>query len=185
MQTKAADPSRANRGDDRKFRLSESRRRLIQLARARLAMEDADYRAMLERVAGVRSSVDLAADGFEAVMREFKRLGFVSSRDAPTYGGKRLGMATPKQLALIRSLWRKYAGRDDDASLIRFVEKKVEVTHLRFLGSEAAGRVICILRSMKRWRGEHPRPNAKARAARSLQATLPIEPTLDENKPPF
>lgn len=42
-------------------------------------MDDADYRAMLKRIAGVDSAKKLTPTGVARVMREFKRLGFTAT----------------------------------------------------------------------------------------------------------
>jgi len=48
----------------------------IHIARQQLGMDDDIYRALLGRVAGVRSSKDLSSRQASAVLREFERLGF-------------------------------------------------------------------------------------------------------------
>ncbi|MFA7238706.1 MAG: regulatory protein GemA [Sulfuricellaceae bacterium] len=63
-------------------RLAASRKK-IHVARRQLNMDDADYRALLRRAAGVESSADIRRlDRIDAVMAEFRRLGFkdVSAR---------------------------------------------------------------------------------------------------------
>lgn len=47
----------------------------IHLAAAQLGLDEETYRALIERVAGVRSAGDLDADGRRAVIRELVRLG--------------------------------------------------------------------------------------------------------------
>jgi phage gp16-like protein len=54
-----------------------SKLKLIQVAKHDLEMPDEDYRALLMRIAGVKSSRDLTEEEFDAVMAEFKRMGFV------------------------------------------------------------------------------------------------------------
>lgn len=48
----------------------------IHIAKAQLGMDDDAYRALLARVAGVRSAKDLGPRQIGAVLREFERLGF-------------------------------------------------------------------------------------------------------------
>lgn len=57
-------------------------RKKIHVARRQLNMDDADYRALLQRAAGVVSSADIRQSGqLDAVMAEFRRLGF---KDKPS-----------------------------------------------------------------------------------------------------
>lgn len=49
----------------------------IHIARQQLNMDDESYRAMLQRVAGVKSSKDLGPRQMSAVLAAFQRLGFV------------------------------------------------------------------------------------------------------------
>lgn len=63
----------------------------IHIAKAQLGLDDETYRALLARVAGVRSAKDLTARQVGAVLREFERLGFQSKPST-----KRAGRAKPK-----------------------------------------------------------------------------------------
>lgn len=56
-------------------------------------MHDDDYRAMLQRIAGVASAKYLTANGVKMVLQEFKRLGF---EPAPA---KSAGRKTPRTTA--------------------------------------------------------------------------------------
>lgn len=51
--------------------------KLIKTAMGQLGMDDATYRAMLQRVAGVNSCKNLTPLGVARVLRELNRLGFV------------------------------------------------------------------------------------------------------------
>jgi phage gp16-like protein len=145
--------------------ITDAQRKLIHLARRRLELTEEDYRALLQRVAGVASSNDLDGDaGVNAVMQEFGRLGFKTVQQAPKYG-ERWGWATQKQLDLIRSLWRKYAGTEEEAGLERFLEKQFKVTSLRFLDFRTAQKVITTFKRMAEWRDDHPR----SRKTRSIE----------------
>ncbi len=59
----------------------------IHIAKKDLGLDDETYRALLERVAGVRSAKDLSPRQFEAVLAEFVRLGW-SSAPAKKQGRK-------------------------------------------------------------------------------------------------
>ena len=81
-------------------------------------------------------------------MRRFQALGFKPSANPPTYGD-RAGMATPAQVAYIRSLWKEYTdGIGDDRSLGKWLQRTVKVSDLRFVSYGAARKAIAGLRAM-------------------------------------
>lgn len=121
---------------------------LVHVARRRLGLDEATYRALLMRAAGVASSSALTPQGFDRVMKEFRRLGFISDAHARTYG-ERAGMASPKQLAAIRRLWREFTdGTGDDLSLGKWLKGKWSIEHPRFLPEYEAGRAVAGLHAM-------------------------------------
>lgn len=120
---------------------------LIHVARNRLDMDDAGYRALLQRAAGVSSSKDLDERGFEAVMAEFARLGFHSTKGR-TQTSSRAGMASAAQVGKIRGLWEAYSGSSDDLRLGRWLERHFHVSNVRFLQDWNAGKAIAILIKM-------------------------------------
>jgi len=126
---------------------------MIHVGKSQLHMADEDYRALLLRVAGVRSSTDLEEHGFEALMAEFERLGFRKvKRRTPTV--RREGMATPAQLGKILGLWKSYSGEDDHLHMRRWLEKYCHVSHVRFLDDRRASKAIVALEKMKAWRAK-------------------------------
>jgi phage gp16-like protein len=144
--------------------ITDQQSKLIHLAKRRLNMLDADYRAMLQRVAGVASSNDLGDASFSAVMAELGRLGFQTVQQAPQYG-ERCGWATEAQINYIRSLWRKWAGTEDEAGMAHFLDKHFKVSSLRFLDSATVPKVIATFKRMAEQRKTHPRKRAKASPA--------------------
>jgi len=140
-------------------RLSNKKVGLVHVAKQKLGLSDDLYRDILRRVAGVDSARDLDDAGFDRVMTEFGRLGFVST-GRKRYYGDRFGMASAKQVTLIRALWREYtAGAADEAALDRWIKRTFHVDSLRFVDAETAHKVVGALKQMKR-RG--PPPEAKA-----------------------
>ena len=135
--------------------ITSKQKALIHVAKAQLGMEDEDYRAMLARVAGVASSAQLDAAGFERVTAELERLGFRNPRSR-LQGASREGMATPAQLGRIRSLWKAYSGRDDELALGHWLEKHFHVSNLRFLEDWRASKAVAVLERMATWRKAHP-----------------------------
>src|SRR5258708_24993478 len=99
--------------------ISKQQKAVIHVAKSQLHMADEDYRALLLRVAGVRSSSDLEEPGFEALMAELERLGFrlIKSRVQP---GRREGMATPTHVSKNSELWKDFSGKQDDLEVGRW-----------------------------------------------------------------
>jgi len=110
-------------------------------------MTDEDYRALLQRVAGVSSSVELDDVSFDAVMVELERLGFRSAKHR-TPAARREGMATPAQVGRIRALWKAYTGVYDEPGLEHWLEVHLHASSLRFLDAWRGGKAVAILEKM-------------------------------------
>lgn len=134
--------------------ITDQQRKLIHVAKRRIHMTDADYRAMLQGVAGVASSNDLDEASFSAVMAELGRLGFQTVQKAPQYG-ERQGWATEAQINYLRSLFRKYSGSEEESRLEHFLEKQFHVSSLRFLDSATVPKVIKTFKRMAEYRKTH------------------------------
>ena len=129
--------------------LTRKQTALIHVAKKQLGLGDADYRAVLLDAAGVDTSTDLDNDGFDAVLKRLKALGFKPSADPPSYGNRAASMATPAQVAYIWSLWKEYTdGTGDDRSLGKWLQRTVKVSDLRFVSYGAARKAITGLRAM-------------------------------------
>ena len=124
-----------------------SKKALLHVAKGRLGLSDTDYRELLFRAAGVRSSNELDPPGFERVMREFERLGFQSEHGQHGLG-LREGKATVAQVATIRRLYRRYTGSRDDRRLDRWLEIHFHVSNPRFLDATEAGKAVAVLEKM-------------------------------------
>lgn len=123
---------------------------LVHVAKKQLQLTDGQYRAVLRQEAGVESSRELDVEGFERVMQYMAALGFRSSFTR-TFYGHRPGMATPRQVGLIRELWQEYTdGKGTEASLAKWLDRTFHVSALRFLPKEAAPKAIGALRTMKK-----------------------------------
>lgn len=136
-----------------------SRLALIHTAKRALKMNDEDYRALLLRAAGVNSSSDLTLKGFDAVMTEFNRLGFASTktkRKPKGAGGAAPNRPTPSQWRLIEDR-AKRVGYDglDDPRFIAWVKPRAKVEHPRFLDMEGAQRIIGALGNWIERKTEH------------------------------
>lgn len=130
--------------------ISAKQIQIIHVAKAKLGLDDESYRTILGQVAGVTSSRDLKRAGFRAVMEYFAKLGFAPSGE-PGHGfGERAAMASPKQVELIRALWREFKGEAaDDFSLGRWLERSFHRSSVRFLGYDQAHKAIGALKKMK------------------------------------
>lgn len=140
-------------------RVFGSKLKLIQIAKRTLSMTDEDYRALLLRVGGVKSSSDLTLDGFNSVMVEFNRLGFTSAkskRKPKGAGGTAPNHPTPAQWRLIEEL-AKHVGYEglEDPRFIAWVKPRGKVEHPRFLDNAGAQRVIAALNNWIERKAEH------------------------------
>lgn len=121
---------------------------LVHLAAKRLGFADDVYRSILfHHGGGVTSANDLSPAGFEGVMAYYAAWGFRSDWTKRTFGA-RPGMASPRQVDLIRRLWREWSGGDDDGAMNTWLERSFHVSALRFLTSEGADKAINGLRAM-------------------------------------
>lgn len=71
----------------------------IHVAKAQLGLDDETYRALLARIAGVRSAKDLNKRQIGAVLAEFERLGF--KPNTPKKAGRAVPKAAPGRAAMI------------------------------------------------------------------------------------
>lgn len=128
--------------------LAAKRVAVVHVARRQLGLGEEDYRAVLRQFGnGAESAKDLDEDGFEGVMERFDAFGFRSTWKRRHYGN-RPGRASPRQVALIRHLWREWADAEGDAALDRWLENSFKVSSLRFLTSEGAQQAISALKAM-------------------------------------
>ncbi|KAF0136581.1 MAG: hypothetical protein FD139_3266 [Methylocystaceae bacterium] len=133
--------------------LNAKQLRLVQIVKRQLALDEETYRHLLREAAGVESAKDLDNVGLNAFVREAKRLGFRHT-SATSFGARR-GMATPKQVAVIRKLWEEWSTIDgSEKALNAWIERSYGVSALRFLSLDAAGKAINGLRAMIRRKAE-------------------------------
>ena len=135
--------------------------RIIHVAKRQTGMDDEYYHALLKTAAGVETCKDLDDPGFERVMAAFKLAGFQSVA-AKTNLGDRPGMATPRQISMIKSLWKRYTKSEDPRRLGRWLETHFHVSDLRFLQDWRAGKAIAILQKMNLQRPKQKRAQVKS-----------------------
>lgn len=128
----------------------------IHIARKELAMEDEDYRALLQRVAGVASSRDLDAGGLDRVLAELRRLGFKPKPGAQAgkAGQPPRKLADDAQSRMMRGLWIElhdlgYVRDPSEAALAAFCKRQTKVEALQWLSGEQAEKLI---EELKKWR---------------------------------
>jgi phage gp16-like protein len=117
----------------------------IHLAKKKLGLDDAEYRALLKRIAGVTSAAELTADGQALVLDEFKRLGWKPG--APKGAGRVVRESDEPQIRMIRGLWLELrdlgALRDESQrALSRFCKRVAGVEAVEWLDARGAGKVI-------------------------------------------
>ena len=128
--------------------LSRKQSALIHIAKKQLGLTDEQYRTILRVYTGFESSKHLDQRDFEAVMQHMAALGFRSDFTKSFYG-QRPGMASPRQVALIRKLWGEYTGdKGDDSSLGKWLTRTFKVSSLRFVTHEQAPKAIAALKAM-------------------------------------
>lgn len=122
---------------------------LLHVAAKQLGLDEDTYRAALQVHGGTVSAKELDTRGFERVMAYFTACGFRSTWTQRTFG-KRAGMASPRQVDMIRSLWEEWSGQADEQALNGWLERSYQVSALRFLTAGAASKAITGLKAMIR-----------------------------------
>lgn len=137
--------------------ITKAQKSLIHVAKARLGMEEADYRALLLRAAGVDSSTRLDQVGFEAAMAEFERLGFQPTAASKPLGGAGPDRPTRKQWGLVAKLAKEkgFTG-PDDRHLATLCRKVAKVDHPRFLDRRGMRNLILAMKRWIYWGKTHP-----------------------------
>lgn len=122
---------------------------LLHVAKSRVGLSDKHYRCALVEVAGVTSSTELDAHGFDAMMGLFEWMGFKPLAPRGEDYGARTGMASFAQIQLIRTIWAEYSSGAQEDALNKWLERSFKVSSLRFLSAAVAPKVITALKAMK------------------------------------
>lgn len=126
--------------------MNAKRVQLVQVARRKLGLDEASYRAILRDYGGADSAKALDDRGFSMVMDRFRYLGFVSDQRKMSFSVyDRIGMASTGQVALIRELWSKLSKDGSSAALDKWISR-FGVDALRFVDDRTAIRIIGALR---------------------------------------
>ncbi len=128
---------------------------LIHIAKGKLGLDDAEYRAILERKTGKTSSKGMSMSELEAVLEHMRTIGF-EDRSGGKPGGKAraVKLADDPQSRLIRHLWltlRDLAGgvrNSSEQALAAYVKRQTGVERLEWLTTHQAASVI---EALKKW----------------------------------
>lgn len=158
------------------LRIGRARISVIHVAKTALQLDDAGYRALLQRAAGVTSSKALDDAGFDVVMTEFARLGFTSTAAAERAAeqSRRRTHATYAQQQCILAKWEAWKGKRDEDGFRRWLERHFHVSALKFVSRELAPKVIAALGKFR------PRNSTWKTTSRKRAAKAPSPP---ENLP--
>ena len=126
--------------------------KLIHVAKRSLAMEDEDYRAMLQAQTGKTSCSGMSMSELEKVAEHLRRRGF-EERPGAKAKTKKQPLADDAQSKKIRALWltlrdMRALSDSSEAALAAFVKRQTKVERLEWLNGYQAGLVI---ESLKRW----------------------------------
>ncbi|MFN4177400.1 regulatory protein GemA [Phenylobacterium sp.] len=130
----------------------------VHLAAKELGLDDDARRDVLERIAGARSSADCTDDQLDAVLREFRRLGWTPSKAAPAKHPRGQGARKPapashpvalKARAMWLSLWNLGVVRQGtETALEAFAARQLGVDRLQWADQAQGYRLIEALKAM-------------------------------------
>lgn len=128
-------------------------RQKVQIAKKQMQLADEDYRAVLERVTGRRSSTECDARQLDVLLAEFRRLGW-----KPAEGKAGKPRSAKPQVRMIYAVWadlRPFVAAHTDDTLRAFVRRQTKtpatpdgVDAPEFLDAEQANKV---LEGLKAW----------------------------------
>lgn len=128
--------------------LSAKKIALLHVAKKQLGLDDDAYRDILRRFGGVDSAADLDEIGFFHVTKHLTALGFRSTWTKRTFGN-RPDMASPAQVTLMRDLWaRAYGPDENDMKLNAWLARYHHIGALRFVDANKVSKVIHALKRM-------------------------------------
>jgi len=121
---------------------------VLHIGAQQVGLDEDGYRSLLKSCAGVESAAELDRAGWQKAMRRLERAGFRSTSPRRPLGC-RPGMASDRELRLIRRLWAEYApDATDESGLRTWLSNKRKVSDLRFLPADKVPGTIAALRAM-------------------------------------
>jgi hypothetical protein len=144
---------------DRRARIAK-----IHIAKKELALEDDSYRAMLVRVTGKSSSTHCDIGQLDAVLAEFRRLGFATAKPKSGRVQDR-PLSDRAYVRMIFGLWKDLKPQLTDGSykaLCSFVKRQTGIENPEWLSPEDGGAVI---EALKDWLERVTAPGGNAARA--------------------
>ena len=131
--------------------VSPSQLKTLGMARKVTEISDFSYYRLIQRYGGVNSASDFDDRGYELTILCLEGMGFSNPGLDTTDPGLagRPGFASPRQVALVQTLWAEWAGNTDAAALNAWLERYYRVSALRFLSAANASKAITALKAMK------------------------------------
>lgn len=136
----------------------------IKIAQKDLRLDEKKYREILAGY-GVKSSTELSNSQAENLLKKFKSMGWKPKyknknpeefqygfgKEKYEYLQDRKGdFADPSELRKIEVKWRKIADDPSDRALMNFVRNKTKKSHLTFINTEEAKKLLIILKAMEK-----------------------------------
>jgi phage gp16-like protein len=126
----------------------------VHVAAKALGMEDSDYRELLSRMIGVRSARDCSNSQLEAVLREFRRLGYRAPVAQPPQWTNEDAPVVRKVRAMWISLHQLGAIDDpSEAALEKFGKRQLGVDRLQWADEGKMDGLIEALKAMAQRHG--------------------------------
>lgn len=116
----------------------------IHIAKAQLGLDDDTYRALLARVAGVRSAKELSPRQIGAVLAEFERLGWKPA--PPKKAGRKVPKPAPDRKKLLGKIEAFLAEANRPWAYVDGMALRMfQVERVEWCDSEQLGRLIAAL----------------------------------------
>ncbi len=129
----------------------------IHIAKNDVGLSEDDYRSFLNRITGKESAKLMTPREANAVLDEFKRLGWKPKTTKPKklkYQdlANRTGMASPKQLRMIEAMWMTGSRirEKTPTALRKFLNNKFAISDMRFIEDNQVGRIVRSINSINR-----------------------------------
>ncbi|MDR3247163.1 MAG: regulatory protein GemA [Treponema sp.] len=128
---------------------------LIHIGRAKLALPEDAYRALLLGASGKDSCTGMTIPELERTLKAIKKAGFTVKKRLPLKPGD-IGGATVEQLSYIKGMWELAARVKTEQALNSFIRRVAHVDDIRFLEVASAQKVILAIRDMLARAGYDP-----------------------------
>jgi hypothetical protein len=120
---------------------------LIHIGKAKLALTDDAYRAILRGASDKDSCADMSVPELEKAVKAMRRAGFRVQKKLPLRP-ENIGKATVDQLEYIKGMWELAAVYKTEKALNSFIRRVAKVDDIRFLDVKGAQKAILALRDM-------------------------------------